>query len=154
MSRRGAGVRDPSPTARMMVGMTEDERRAEVTRALEQAGFTVTTDRHYLRAFSHMILWDGTGVEAWISRTANGWRVSDLGQAYFMAVSTCMPAETEQWEALAWGYNLTCDRGYWRDVEDGPDLTTRLVGVVRDVVAFQIAVHGYALAMRDVRGFT
>lgn len=39
-------------------------------------------------------------------------------------------------------------------VEDGPDLTTRLVGVVRDVVAFQIAVHGYALAMRDVRGFT
>lgn len=133
--------------------MTEDDRRAEMIRALEQAGFKATLDRQYIRAYSQMSLWDGTGVEVWISRTENGWRVSDLGQAAFMAATACMtPAEPDEWDHLRWGYNLTLDHGYRRDAEDGPDVVSSVVGFARDVVAFQIAAHGYALAMRDVRG--
>ena len=126
----------------------------EMARALGQAGFRVTQDRHYLRACSPMILWDRTGVEVWLSRVAGGWRLSDLGTAHFMAASVCMPAEADHWEMMADCYGLTLDRGYQRDVEDGPDVAARVVGAAHELVAFQISAHAYGLAMRDTHGFT
>jgi hypothetical protein len=120
--------------------------RTDIIRALTAAGFTCTDHpQGQIKATSPMCLWDGSGVEAFVSyvNESLGWHVYDADQAYFMAVSTGLPGDR------------------WVDMEEGYDLRTHTVGTGRlvhdldavvsaawDVVGYQISAHAYAAARR------